>query len=69
MGAGVSGLSDTERVRFACFGFDIASEAASVIEGLLSIGLVLGLPGLAVEMATPGMTVTAGLPSIDVVKG
>ena len=69
MGAGVSGLSDTERTRFACFGFDLASSSPSVIDGLLSMAIALGLPGLAAEMATPGMTVVAGLPSIDVVKG
>jgi hypothetical protein len=68
MGAGVSGLSDTERTRFACFGFDIASGVPQVIIGLLSMALAIGLPGVAAAMAAPSMTVTACLPSISVVK-
>jgi hypothetical protein len=31
MGAGVAGLSDTERMRFACFGFDLSPGAITIV--------------------------------------
>jgi hypothetical protein len=31
MGAGVAGLSDTERMRFVCFGFDLVPGAITIV--------------------------------------
>jgi len=38
MGAGVAGLSDVERLRFVCFGFDM-TPAATTIVGIVRAGI------------------------------
>ena len=51
MGAGVAGLSDTERMRFACFGFDLSPGAITII------GIVTALITMRRAHIHVGMTV------------
>jgi len=64
MGAGAAGLSDTERVRFACFGFDIASSALALAIGLAAVTFTASKPDAVFTGSAPVARFTATKPDM-----
>jgi hypothetical protein len=49
MGAGVAGLSDQERMRFACFGFDLTPGAVTIV-GIVKAAVTMRKANISVTM-------------------
>jgi hypothetical protein len=67
MASGSSGLSDTERVRFCCFGFDIASTAAAIASGLAKLLFGVKTPNITFSGKVPDLEFSGAAPDVTFV--